>query len=60
MLPSLPLRERAGRKIEIVKREQRFGDQQVHLAQIKIGNERHLQGAAGCAIFEVAPVRRNQ
>ena len=33
---------RAWRKIGIVNSDQRFGDEQVRLAQIKIGDERHF------------------
>src|SRR5438034_11051597 len=49
----------ARRKIDPVKREQGFSDEYVLLAQIKIRVERHLQGAPGCSIVEVAPMRRN-
>src|SRR5204863_9985445 len=50
----------ARRKIDIVKSEQGFSDEYVRLAQIKIRDERHLQGAPGCSIVEVAPMRRNE
>src|SRR5436190_14299604 len=51
---------RSGREIELVKREQRLGDQQMRMAQWQIGNERAFHCSAGRLIFKIASVRSDK
>lgn len=45
-----------GCKIEIVKGQQRFRDQDVCAAKIEIGDRRHLQSAARCEVLKIRTV----
>src|SRR5215471_14402709 len=46
-----------GREIEIVNRQQGLCDENVCTQQIKIGNQRHLQGSAARHVIEIRAVR---
>src|ERR1043166_6184428 len=54
------VRSRSGCEIELVKREERFSDQQMGVAQREIGDEGALHRAAGRAILEIAAMRRDE
>ena len=44
-------------EVELVKREQRFGDEQMRVSQWQIRNEGAFQRAARRAVFEIAAMR---
>src|SRR5205085_11257432 len=48
------------RELELVKREQCFGDEQMRVPQSQIGNKRALHRPAGRLIFEIAAVRSDE
>ena len=47
-------------KVDVVNRDQCFGDEKMRAAEIQIGKQSHLQPAAGGNVFKIRSMRRNE